>query len=106
MSFFRRLWRRSQTAARLDHLEFILYTREGCHLCAAAQGRLEDARRRYHFQLITMDVDSDPVLAAEHGDWVPVVTVNGKLRFRGGVNAVLLERLLRAEMERRSSDAV
>jgi hypothetical protein len=28
---------------------------------------------------------------------VPVVTVNGKVRFRGEVNNVLLDRLLRAE---------
>jgi hypothetical protein len=36
------------------------------------------------------------------GKLVPVVVVNGRLRFRGGVNRVLLERLLRAEADRRA----
>ena len=42
-------------------------------------------------------MDTDGELVARYGEWVPVVTVNGKVRFRGGVNPVLLERLLRAE---------
>jgi len=58
---------------------------------------LEDAQKRFEFALETVDVDSDPELAARHGDWVPVVTVDGKLRFRGGVNPELLKRLLRVE---------
>jgi hypothetical protein len=74
-----------------------MYTRRGCHLCDAAWEQLEAARRRYGFALTAQDVDADAALKAEHGDCVPVVTVNGKVRFRGAVNAVLLERLLRAE---------
>jgi hypothetical protein len=41
-----------------------------------------------------VDVEGDPELAARYGDSVPVVTVNGKVRFRGRVNDVLLRRLL------------
>jgi hypothetical protein len=52
--------------------------------------------------LATVDVDSDPELVARHGDCVPVVTVNGKVRFRGAVNPVLLARLLTAEAARQS----
>ena len=82
---------------RLGHLNVVMYTRRGCHLCEAAWGRLEAAQRRYGFGLTAQDVDADPALAVAHGDCVPVVTVNGKVRFRGAVNPVLLERLLRAE---------
>ena len=39
----------------------------------------------------------DPELAAKYGNEVPVVAVNGKVRFRGVVNPALLERLLTAE---------
>ncbi len=46
-----------------------------------------------------MDVDADPQLAAQFGECVPVVTVNGKIRFRGRVNPVLLERLLQATQD-------
>jgi hypothetical protein len=44
-----------------------------------------------------VDVDTDPELAAQYGTEVPVIAVNGKVRFRGAVNPVLLKRLLDAE---------
>ena len=80
----------------------VLYTRRGCHLCEGAWESLQEARRRYQFPLAVVDVDSDPVLAAQHGNWVPVVTVDGKVRFRGAVNRLLLIRLLEAERRERS----
>jgi hypothetical protein len=69
----------------------------GCHLCDTAWEQLVQAQRRHGFALTVKDVDEDPALAAEYGECVPVVLVNGKVRFRGIVNPVLLERLLRAE---------
>jgi len=74
-----------------------MYTRRGCHLCDDAWAELEKAQRSHGFVLESQDVDDDPALAARFGDRVPVVTVNGEVRFRGGVNAVLLDRLLEAE---------
>lgn len=44
-----------------------------------------------------IDIDTDPELVARYDEQVPVVTVNGKERFRGGINRVLLNRLFRAE---------
>jgi glutaredoxin len=81
-------------------LEVVLYTRPGCHLCDEARARLNRERRRHRFRLTEVNVDSDPDLAGRYGDRVPVVTVGGKLRFRGGVNRVLLARLLRGEGRR------
>jgi len=94
-------WRRGGRPP-LAHLQVILYTRRGCHLCETAQDQIERARRREGFALQTIDVDTDPQLVALYGEQVPVITVNGKLRFRGGVNAVLLKRLLVAERRRGS----
>jgi glutaredoxin len=74
-----------------------MYTRQGCHLCEAAWELLEDAQRRHGFSLEKVDIDTDPALVAEHGLHVPVVSVNGRVRFRGVVNAVLLRRLFDAE---------
>jgi glutaredoxin len=85
-------WRRW----RLDHLHFVVYTRPGCHLCEVAWDQLRRERRRYGFRLAAVNVDTDPTLAERYGTCVPVVTVNGKVRFRGVVNPVLLRRLLRA----------
>jgi hypothetical protein len=90
-------WWRGRRRPSLPHVSIVMYTRQGCHLCEVAWQRLEEARRRYGFALSARDVDADPELAKEHGSCVPVVTVNGKVRFRGAVNAALLERLLRAE---------
>ena len=74
-----------------------MYTRVGCHLCETAWTALEVARDRWGFRLEAVDVDSDPNLAKTHGAWVPVITVNDKVRFRGILNPVLLDRLLRQE---------
>lgn len=81
---------------RRPEMHFVLLTRAGCHLCDDAQAILQKQRETYEFQLESIDVDSSPELAAEHGDCVPVVLVDGKVRFRGRVNAVLLMRLLDA----------
>ena len=71
-----------------------LITRVNCHLCDEAWLQLVAAQQLYGFTLRRQDVDTDPALVAEHGECVPVVVVNGKVRFRGKVNAVLLEKLL------------
>ena len=73
----------------------LFYTRRGCHLCDEAWEIVQAAQKRYGFPLTAVDVDSDPSLATEYGECVPVVAVDGKVRFRGRVNAVLLERMLR-----------
>jgi len=84
---------------RLEHLHVILFTRQGCHLCEQAWLLLQREQRRYHYRLEVVDVDSQEELAVQFGDQVPVVTVNGEIRFRGGINPVLLTRLLRAEIQ-------
>jgi len=92
-----RFWQRRHSSNTLGDLRFLMYTRRGCHLCDDAWAKLAKAQRIYGFVLECQDVDDDPALAAQFGDQVPVVMVNGEIRFRGGVNAVLLNRLLEAE---------
>lgn len=84
-------WRRT-----VPQREVILYTRQGCHLCEDAHEILERARERFGFSLRLVDIDTDPELVRRHGLEIPVVTVDGEIRFRGRVNPVLLTRLLRA----------
>jgi len=90
-------WVRGRAAARLEGLRIEMYTRRGCHLCETAWEQLQAAQKHYGFVLTAVDVDGAPELAARYGECVPVVTVNGRVRFRGRVNPVLLARLLRAE---------
>jgi glutaredoxin len=98
-SFFSR--RKPNWPGRMRACTILIYTRRGCHLCEEACKDLERQQTRYRYTLEIRDVDTDPALAAAHGEWVPVVLVNGKVRFRGRVNPVLLERLLCAEGQSR-----
>ena len=62
---------------RLEHLHFVLFTRQGCHLCEEAERLLQKEQQRYNFKLEIVDIDSQKELAAQFGKQVPVVTVNG-----------------------------
>jgi glutaredoxin len=94
-------WPGSKRRASGLHVE--LYTRQGCHLCETALSHLRAAQSRYDFELSEIDVDTRPELIAAYGDQVPVVALNGKVRFRGVINPLLLDRLLRAEAARHTS---
>jgi glutaredoxin len=83
--------------ARAEHLTFTVYTRSQCCCCHKAIDLLRDYQRRYGFQIHEVDIDTDPELVAKYNTEVPVVAVDGKVRFRGLVNEALLERLLTAE---------
>lgn len=76
--------------------EVTLYTRKGCHLCDDAWEVLCRAARRHRLSLRQVDVDSDPALKERYDQCVPVVAIDGRVRFRGAVNEVLLERILGA----------
>src|SRR6188472_4514945 len=89
-----RLFRPSR---RADLLNFTVYTRAQCCCCHTAIDLLRDAQKRYGFTINEIDIDTDPELVAKYNTEVPVVAVNGKVRFRGVVNPSLLERLLAAE---------
>ena len=68
-----------------------------CCCCHKALDVLQDAQRRFGFAIEEVDIDRDPELVLKFDTEVPVVAVNGKVRFRGVVNPALLERLLLAE---------
>jgi glutaredoxin len=81
----------------LSHVHVTVYTRAQCCCCHKAIDLLRDYQRVHGFAIETVDVDSDPALVERFNESVPVVMVNGKVRFKGVVNPVLLERLLLAE---------
>ena len=88
---------RPQSRRRADHLRFTVYTREGCCCCDKALDLLKEYQHQHGFTVELVDIDADPDLRALHDTTVPVVAVDGKVRFKGVVNRVLLERLLWAE---------
>ena len=77
----------------MAHAQF--YTREGCHLCDDALAVL----RQFGVEPEIIDIDGDPQLQQEFDTCVPVVKLDGKIRFRGRVNPILLRRILAGEKE-------
>ncbi|MCA9229966.1 MAG: glutaredoxin family protein [Planctomycetales bacterium] len=67
-----------------------LYTRQGCHLCDDAQQILVE----HGIEPDLVDIDTDKALSERFNTCVPVVEINGRVRFRGRVDPVLLRRLL------------
>ena len=70
--------------------DIILYTRRGCHLCDDALRVLTGCGLAPKL----VDIDGDAELAARYGQCVPVVVIDGRERFRGRVNEVLLRRIV------------
>ena len=68
----------------------IIYTRSGCHLCEAAEALLV----RYGIRPQLIDIDANAALRERYNCCVPVVVIDGKERFRGQVNEILLKRIL------------
>lgn len=79
----------------------VLYTRQGCHLCEQAVEVLE----RHGLEVSLVDIDQDAALRARYDCCVPVVEIDGRVRFRGRVNEVLLRRLLAARSDRSARGA-
>ena len=71
--------------------QVLLFARTGCHLCEEA----EELLIRHGLSPLKIDVDTDPQLREKYDACVPVVVIDGKERFRGHVNEILLKRLLK-----------
>lgn len=73
----------------------VLYTRSHCPLCDEAKATLADYRHLLP-PVEEIDIDGDPAWKEKYDTCVPVVEIDGKLRFRGKISRVLLERLIDA----------
>ena len=78
------------------------YTRRECPLCDHALEVL-DRFRSVLPELELIDIDDDPELQQRFGDSVPVVELDGQVRFRGAVQPELLQRLIDAAYQRQQS---
>ncbi|WP_397570916.1 glutaredoxin family protein [Schlesneria sp. T3-172] len=70
-----------------------IYTSAGCHLCEDAAALIAEHHRWLPIPDY-VDIKSDPTLSEKYGTCVPVVIFDGKVRFRGRVDPVLLRRLI------------
>jgi glutaredoxin len=70
-----------------------VYTRKGCHLCDEAIELLQ-SYSAYLPAIQEVDIDADPALRQQWDTCVPVVEIDGKVRFKGYVSEMLLRRLI------------
>lgn len=55
-----------------------LMVREGCGSCVRVEGEVRRVVDKHEALMRVVDVDGDPELAAEFGDRVPVVVIDGE----------------------------
>ena len=71
----------------------VVYARHGCHLCDDAERLLES--HGWSPQRVDIDAPGNEQLREQFDECVPVVVIDGKVRFRGRVDPVLLRRIHR-----------
>lgn len=71
-----------------------LYTRPGCHLCAEAKREILAAGPAADYNLVEVNIDDDPALAARYGWDIPVVSINGVVAFKHRLTVAEFQREL------------
>jgi glutaredoxin len=71
-------------------VDVVLYTRRGCQLC----DEMDLLLQRHGITARKVDIDSDEALQEKYDTVIPVVSFDGRDRFRGRISDVLLKRLL------------
>lgn len=80
--------------------EVVVYSRPDCCLCDEALLVLQEFSEELPAARV-VDISGDEQLEAEHGESIPVIEMDGRIRFRGIVNRALLRRLIDAESRNR-----
>ena len=89
------LMRRSRSDSSLSPFQTVtFYTRDGCHLCDEAFEVLKEFRDQLP-TIEVVDIDREPEFVEKFDTCVPVVEIDGRVRFRGRVTRELLQRLIR-----------
>ncbi|HEY2250620.1 MAG TPA: glutaredoxin family protein [Planctomycetaceae bacterium] len=86
-------WKPAAAGRRFTRL--VVYSRPECHLCDDAKAFLADYAE-YLPRIEDVDIDSDPELQTRYGESIPVVEIDGEIRFRGRVDEILLRRMIEA----------
>ena len=84
-------WAPTRRGRRFDTL--VLYTRDNCPLCDEAKAILR-SYSRWLPASVEVDINEDPELFEQFTNCVPVIQIDGRVRFRGRVSETLLRRLI------------
>jgi len=84
-------WKPAAAGRRFRRLT--VYSRADCHLCDDAKAVLADYLE-YFPEIEELDIDTDLELKSRFDTAVPVVEIDGQVRFHGKVDEILLRRLI------------
>jgi glutaredoxin len=70
-----------------------LYSQPGCCLCDMAKAALLSVQPRYGFDLVEIDISTDPALKQRYGHEIPVGVMDGRVVFRYRVSRTVIEKL-------------
>jgi glutaredoxin len=84
-------WKPAAPGRRFHRL--VVYSRADCHLCDDAKAVLAEYLE-FLPAIEEIDIDADPELKSRFGMTVPVVEIDGQVRFQGRVDEILLRRLI------------
>ena len=65
-----------------------------CHLCEEARSVVATVRRERPFELVEVDITTDPLLHSKYGERIPVLEVDGEEAFEYLVEPEELRRML------------
>lgn len=82
------------TIARSDDARVVVYTREGCHLCAVAEAQVAEICAETGDTWVRVDIDEDADLRQRFTEQVPVTFVDGAQHDFWRVDPVRLRRAL------------
>ncbi len=72
-----------------------IYSKPDCSLCHEAKQVLEEVRAHLDFELIEVNIESDPVLYERYRYDIPVVFVDGQKAFKHRLDRSAVEHRLR-----------
>ena len=75
-----------------DPVPIVLYTREGCGLCEEMKEVLARTPLPRAYSLSEVDITEDPELLAAYELSIPVLTIAGRVAFKGRLDADSLRR--------------
>ena len=78
----------------------VLYTAQGCGLCARAEQTLRDRAATLGYELEVVAIDGDAELERRHRLDLPVIEIDGRVEFTLIVPPSQLERVVRSAQAR------
>ena len=79
----------------MSPLRVTIVSRHDCHLCRVVHRVAEQLRQELVFDLVAIEVDSDPRLVMQYGDRVPVVLLDGREAISGKVTGGELRKAIK-----------